>query len=938
MLFVTLFSLVSVGKLHAQNGIVRGTVSNNNGFYLPGANVMIENLNKNAISDINGKYVFFDVPDGAYSLKVKYLGFEDMVKEIIVAGGETSVTNFTLAKNMEALETVVLEAYKLGGQAKALNIQKNKINITNIISNNQVRKFPDGNIGDALKRIPGITVQLDQGEARNIIIRGLAPQLNSVSINGSRIPSAEADNRNVQMDLIPSDMIQSVQVNKTITPNMPADAIGGAVNLITRSSPKDFRLSATAGSGINFITDKRILNASFLIGDRTENDKFGWMLSASINDTDFGSDNVEAEWTNKAESSISGEDIEVNPYTSDAENRTYFIQRIRRSFSANMDYAFNENNTIYLKTIYNWRDDKENRYAKIYSDIVPEFAPGTENIVGYQGLLVRENKGGKGTSRAENTRLEIQRMQNYTLGGEHIFNNMKLEWMLAYAKASEEKPNERGIAYATKNEEIPLNVNLSNPRRPSFSLVNPEDGALNQFTELDMLSEEIGNTAEEDYNATVDLTFPFTLFNNNEGTIQFGGRVRLKNKTQDNEFYEYEPTDDNPQDFGSLASVPTRNFTDPDFLVGSQYEAGSFVDPEFLGGLDLNNPSLFNKKDNPEEYLIENFDVNENVFAAYLMTTQQLTEKLSVLAGVRMEVTKTEAQGFQFDVDEEIISKTMDESSYTNILPGLHLKYNLNDKTVFRFAWTNTLARPNYIDLVPYEKIIREDEEIAKGNPNLEPTTSMNFDVRATHFFNSVGIASGGVFYKSIKDFIYTQIGEEEAGEFAGFKTFQPLNGENAYVAGIELAYQRQLDFLPGFAKNFGVYLNYTHITSEAQGITNEDGEERGNLELPGASPNMFNASLSYTGSKFTARLSANFSDAYISELGDTAFEDRYYDQQFFLDFNATFSINKNLSIYASLNNITNQPLRFYQGIEERTQQIEFYDRRLTFGVKYDIF
>ena len=127
-------------------------------------------------------------------------------------------------------------------------------------------------------------------------------------------------------------------------------------------------------------------------------------------------------------------------------------------------------------------------------------------------------------------------------------------------------------------------------------------------------------------------------------------------------------------------------------------------------------------------------------------------------------------------------------------------------------------------------------------------------------------------------------------------------------------------------------------MTSSADGIRNEDGDERDDLDLPNTSPNMFNGSIGYTDKKFSARLSANFSDAYIDEIGGNAFEDRYYDQQFFLDFNASYSITGNLRVYADLNNITNQPLRYYQGVSGRTMQAEYYSLRGTLGIKYDLF
>ena len=199
-----------------------------------------------------------------------------------------------------------------------------------------------------------------------------------------------------------------------------------------------------------------------------------------------------------------------------------------------------------------------------------------------------------------------------------------------------------------------------------------------------------------------------------------------------------------------------------------------------------------------------------------------------------------------------------------------------------------------------------------------------------------------GCFNKKINDFIYTFITEAQDDTFGagttGMMCSSLLNGDSASIFGAEVSFQRQLDFLPGFARNFSIYLNYTYLTSSADGIRNEDGDERTDLDLPNTSPNMFNGSLGYADKRFSARLSANFSDSYVDEIGGNPFEDRYYDTQFFLDFNASYAINKNLRIYTDVNNITNQPLRYFQGVKERTQQAEFYSVRFTFGLKYDLF
>ncbi|UAB85555.1 TonB-dependent receptor [Zunongwangia sp. SCSIO 43204] len=943
LLLVTLFVALNFSFTQAQTGAIKGNIADETGIYVPGAEVMIPEINKGTTTDFDGNFTLVEIPEGTYTLVVKYMGYEDLNKEVTVTSNQTLDVDLVLNSSTTTLETVQLLGGGLSAQARALNAQKNRPNITNIVSTEQIGKFPDANIGDAVKRIPGITMQVDQGEARNIIVRGLAPQLNSVTLNGSRIPSAEGDNRNVQMDLIPSDMIQTIEVSKAVTPDMDADALGGSVNLVTRSAPEDFRLAATVGSGINFITDKRILSGSFLVGDRTKDGKFGFMVSASINDNDFGSDNVEAEWSNEFEyntgqQDAEGEDIlqemDLNPYASAFEIRKYLVQRVRRSFSANLNYDFNDNNSLYFKSMYNWRDDRENRFAYA-SEILDgedisqgDFTITNGNLVRFPAEAERETKGGIPGGRIQNRRLEDQRMQNYTLGGDHLFGNLKFDWMGSYAKASEERPNERYISWETEYI-VDNGINPEEPLQTPINTTSPSDFELKEITE------EYQYTEEEDINVFANFELPADFFNQGSGIVKFGVRGRFKNKNRDNNFFEYEPENG----FENMSQTDVIRKDGNDFLAGEQYRPGFFTSPEYLGSLDLNSDQ-FGSEDLPDEYLQENFEAEENVYAGYIMANQNLSKNFSILAGVRLEATNISSLGneliFNEDGDFEGATPVTDESDYTNILPSVHLKYNVNNNTILRFAWTNTLARPNYIDLVPYRAVNNEDEEISVGNTDLDPSISMNFDFMAEYYFNSVGILSGGVFYKDIEDFVYTYISEDEA---TGYDVFQPLNGDEANVYGAEVSFQRQLNFLPGFAKNFGIYLNYTYLHSEANGIRNEDGDLREDeLSLPGSSPNMFNGSLSYSDKRFSARLSANFSDAYLDELGGNAFEDRYYDEQFFLDFNMSYSINKNLRIFADLNNITNQPLRYYQGVANRTMQIEYYSQRLTFGLKYDLY
>lgn len=911
LLFTILFSITSF----SQNGNIQGTIIDEQGLPIPFGNVVIEALKQGVISDADGKFLFVNIPEGKQIVKVTHIGYADSETEVNVQAGVTAQIRISINPTVLELDGVVITGYN-SSQAKALNAQKNKQNITNIISTDQIGKFPDANIGDALKRVPGITMQVDQGEARNIIIRGLAPQLNSVTLNGSRIPSAEGDNRNVQMDLIPADMIQLIEVNKAVTPDMDADALGGSVNLVTRTSPNGFRVAATIGSGVNLITDKRILNGSFLIGDRSKNGKLGWMISTSVNDSDFGSDNIEFEWDDSDTPNVTEHDI-----------RTYLVQRIRRSFSANLDYAFDANNKIFLKTMYNWRDDRENRYRLRYKDI--ELIDEDDPSQGFQAEVRRQTKGGIDNGRNQNTRLEDQRMQNYSLGGEHLFGKLKLDWMASYASASEERLNERYIEYRLKD--VAVTSNLLNTEFPIISPVTASDVDFSNF-ELKEITEENQFTEEQDFNTFLNAKLPLNLFNNENGFLKFGVRSKIKDKVRTNNFAEYAPTNGA---FDDLTALPLIDQNDANFLAGSQYGAGQYVDPAFLGTLDLSNATLFDAEDVPSEYVRANYEVKEQVFGAYAMTSQQLSERLEVLAGVRIESTKTEAIGNQIEDKEDVLGTIEADNNYVSLLPGLHFKYNLNSRTVLRFAWTNTIARPNYADIVPSVDVVADDEEIYLGNPELDAAKSMNFDLMGEYYFKNVGIISAGLFQKNIEDFTYQFVTEDAA---TGFDVFQPQNGDDANIFGAEFSFQRQLDFLPGFARNFNLMLNYTYLTSSADGIRNSDGEERADVDLPGTAPNMFNGSLGYNDKKVSLRLSANYSDAYIDEIGGNALEDRYYDEQFLVDFNASYTINDNFNVYFDLNNITDQPLRYYQGLKNRTMQAEYYGRRITFGLKYNLF
>lgn len=912
LLFLVFLSFI----INAQStSIIKGRILDDDQLPLPGANINLEALEIGTASDVNGFYTIVKVPIGNQKISVSYIGYGAKTKEIAVKAGENIELNFKLSPGIMLNEVQI--GYQLQGQAKALNQQRSNDNISNIVASDQVGKFPDANIGDAIKRIPGINVQYDQGEARFGHVRGTEPRLNSVTINGDRMPSAEGDIRAVQLDLIPSDMIQTIEVTKTLSSDMDADAIGGSINLVTRSAPSSTRFSATLGSGYNIISNKPTLTASAIIATRIAKDKLGIVFSGSYYDNPLGSDNIEAEWEM---------DDNGNEFTSDFQVRQYEVQRIRKSASLALDYKINNKNTITLSGIYNHRNDWENRFRRRYKDIEYDEESGK-----WYTEIRRQTKGG--TSNNKYARLEDQKTMTAKLKGDHLLGHIKLDWSTSYAKASEERPNERYITY--KADDVEIIPNFSNQNRPSYT-VDQEYADFNTNYGLKELTEENQYTDEIDLKAKLNLEIPL-LTGDFENKLKFGGKYRGKEKKRDNNFYEYEPLEE--EAFDALVQQNLIDKTKDHFLAGD-YQAGHFINNEFLGNQNLNNLEYFDKSKVNEE-LAGNYNAKENIASAYIMLKQNLGKQLKATIGLRLENTSLESQGYSYDADEDELTQTPKATdSYINVLPNLQVKYAINENQILRFAFTSTLARPNYYDLVPYREVYMEDNEIKIGNPSLNPTTSNNIDLMYENYFNSIGLLSGGLFYKSISNFIIeTELRDYEFEGHTWDKYYNTVNGGDAAIIGAEIAFQRQLDFLPGALKGIGVYANYTYIHSEVKNFDIK-GRENEKLALPGTPENNMNASLSWEHKGFSIRVSANWASAFRDSegIGESEFYDRWYDQVFYLDVNSYYAFAKHWKIFVDASNLTNQPLRYYQGHVDRMMQAEYYNTRITAGIKFDMF
>lgn len=918
--------LANVNVNELKHGTIKGRILDTSNQTLPGATIYIDSLHTGVVSDINGFYTLTNIAPGTYKVKVSYVGYSPVEMTITVPEGKTVESDVMLNDGVKLREVVVGGAFN--GQRRALSSQKNAMGIVNVVSADQVGKFPDSNIGDALKRISGINVQYDQGEARFGQVRGTSADLSSVTINGNRIPSAEGDTRNVQLDLIPADMVQTIEVNKVVTADMDADAIGGSINLVTKNTPNKRMFNATAGSGYNAVSKKAQLNLGLTYGDRFFNDKLGLMFSGSYQNAPGGSDNAEFEYDVDDGSVVMKE----------AQMRQYYVTRERQSYSLALDYEFNPDHKISFKGIYNRRNDWENRYRVVYKDL-DESDPSEQSIE-------LQTKGGAGDTR--NARLERQQTMDFTLDGEHnLGGRLLMDWAASFSRASEDRPNERYFGLKMDNN---TGENLINTfrgiggRAPYSTIAIP--GLDNEGWELDELTNSNQSIYENEWKFRLNFELPLMkgLYGN---TLRFGGKYTNKEKDRETTMYKYDGEDvnDNPifNDGGAWREHGSSQIR-KGFMVGDNYPEGThFVSKKYLGSINFN--SMQGEPDYEE--MSGNYHAKEEITSAYLRFDQKLGQKLDLMLGLRMEHTALNYRGLNWVVDEDenesLESTGNRKNSYTNWLPSVLLKYDVNDDLKLRASFTETLSRPKYSALIPSVNYNRADEEATIGNPNLKPTTSYNFDLSAEYYFKSVGLVSVGLFYKSINNVIVDEVwkGMDSQLPITGtydYEISKPINAYDADLFGVEVAYQRDFGFITPALKCLGFYGNYTYTANKTKNHhfehrVLEDGED---VDMIGSPEHTANASLFFEKWGFNLRLSYNFASAFVDEMGEVAQLDRYYDKVNYLDLNASYTFGKRFktTIYADVTNLLNQPLRYYQGTKDRTAQVEYYGARFNAGIK----
>ncbi len=914
------------------------------------AAVAIEGTTLGTNTDEQGQFRIDDISSPRVTLVISYLGYRSYRQTLDLRSNATRSIRISMNESEFSLEEVTVRG-QAGGTIQAMIEQKQAESIKNIISAEQIATFPDLNAAEVLQRIPGITLQRDQGEGRFVQLRGTPPELTTFQVNGEQIPSPEGNVRYVGLDIIPSDQIESIEVTKVLTPDMDADGIAGNVNIKTKEAAgPDPEVRLTLSGGYANIRQTPNYQAQFSYGQRYG--KFGFHINSSYFRNERGSDNLEFDFVKGPffGSQDAGRENFFVQYR-EVQLRHYDLVRTRIGVSPSMDLRFNENSRIYLQGMYNSFTDDETRRRLIYE--LDDAVSATFYLFGGVNHDVRE-------------RVKRQELSTLALGGEHRIGQATLDYQLFYAYARELEPDKLEAVFDSPGQAINIDFDLSDPDFPRATFPVPSNAVnatnYDEF-ELEELLFEDTEVTDQNFTPRVNLSIPFFLPGATDGYFKVGGKIRYKQKDRDIRALNlgaYFQTSNIYPGEGPPLSLTTVNdgFRDTD-LLGEGYLLEFMPSPKLLRDFYESYPQFFiiDRTGTRVASFGEDYEAEEIIYAGYGMVRQDFG-KLMLIGGVRMEHTDIDYVGRNILLDRGRfvgIDTLTDERTHTFVLPQFQARYALNEKINLRAGLTYSYSRPNFEDVIPYRE--QDREEVKFGNPNLDYPLSLNIDLLAERYYRR-SILSGGVFYKNIQDFIFFfKRFAHECEDFSAcplVEITQAVNGISARVYGAELQAQFKFDFLPSFWSNFGIYTNYTYTYSEARikervsanfadaivqfgeeeltVNTTTDAEET--LPLPGQSPHAANLALFYDADRFFARLTANYQDDFLFQLGADPDLDEYFDSSLRLDFTTNYQITRHINVFADVLNIIDTPLRLYLGQEDLTQQSEYYSWWARVGFK----
>ncbi|MES2693290.1 MAG: TonB-dependent receptor [Verrucomicrobiota bacterium] len=958
-----------------ETGTISGRVRNEaTGAYLEGANVVLQPLGRTTLTSRDGSFTFSRLPPQRYELLVSHTGTDSKTVDVVVAAGATATPEIALTAGIYQLETFVV-AGEREGSALAAQLQRNAPNVKNVLSADTFGSVADENIGNFLLRVPGITGDAPEGNVNFIRIRGVDPNMNAVTVDGTRTASGGTQGglgRAFEIDKFPASLIDSIEVTKAPTPDMDADSIGGSVNLKTKSAFNQKGLLATYKIGNSYNTGRKTFRptASFMVSDTVGREqRLGVIFTASFNSNSNPRDTIFGAW----EGTLATDRPAY--YTLSSAGEDYFENK-RGGAGLRFDYRWSANTTVYVNLMYSGNHDRlfrrRNAFAGFTGVVFDHFdAAGVPRSATNQVATLLPGWTYTVTETINQTfqftqfdRTRDQNGYNVHLGGDRRFATAKLDFNLNFStsRGIEDRvnltPTVTGVGFRF-NRDLP---DPDNPAGATFQQISGPD--ITNAANFNFPSVGFNHDLKKETIWGGQLNFKQTLPTSLPVYVQTGLRFRI----QDPEQFFTRPSYNYVGPRGAaLARFVDQSYTyQPKALRGTMPSTRFFHIPTVLYELE-NTPSSFtlDRVVTLRNELINDRNASEAVYAAYVMAGAQL-RRLNVLAGLRAEETHVQGIGsFQAISTEERArrlawvgtvteaenlrrtqaeygNRRSNRSDYRNVFPGLHFKYDVSAGLLARASYSTGIGRPNFTTIIPNDSVNDAAQRVTANNTSLRPQRSDNFDVTLEYYFKPAGMFTVGAFMKEIDDFIFmTDRGLIAAGadngfggDYAGYTLTTQANGGSARIRGVEVSYQQQFSKLPGFWRGFGVYANHTWLQTEGDygtvGTTVQTGQ------VPGFIPQSGNLGLSYIQRGWTLRAQYNYNSRALGNTLNANVALRQYNySKRRVDFNAAYALSPKLTLFVDVINALSDTLgdNPYIYIPERKRGADLFTAEVKFGV-----
>jgi TonB-dependent receptor len=915
------FGLALASALHADTIVGRVTDANTQA-YLPGTSVFVRELSRTVVADREGQFVLRNVPAGTYTLEASYLGYDPRSTTVTVSDGGVARATLILGEEVRRMAAFVIEGNR-EGQARALQVKRTAPNVVDIVSADSIGKLPDGNAAEAVRRLPGVFAEIDQGEGRYVVVRGIDSNLNNVTIDGQAVGSPQGEGRAVALDAVPADLISRIDVVKAVTPDMDHGAIGASVNIATPSAfDRDGTFVHASGNlGYNEKSGDSPTGASVLYGTTFGADRrWGVVLGASYSNRQYRSDRMSTgAWQLRGPHYV--------PVTQSL--FLYGMDRTRLGFTGSLEFRPREGIEWYLRSSHNTFQDYEERQL---SDVE------TLGTLSEQTATSGRFSGGRGT---KEFRLNdfTQTIASHTFGGRLESGDGELDFSVNVGLAREETPERVDWEFRSSTSALPLTYDTSGEL---FLFRHGDNFARPEAYPFRRVRRRTDDEREDSRSAAVNYRREAAWIGQN-GFWKVGARWVNRDREVDRTNNNY---------VGAQAfHLGSFDFTRPEpsgFFEGF-YRIGPLMSYDAVETFFRNRPEFFRRDDvsSANDSTLNDYSVDETVTAGYAMAGVD-TPFGSLLGGVRVEQTSGDYGGLERRPSPRPLRRSSD---YTNAMPGLHWRYAPNRAWVFRAGWTNTVGRPNYPDIVPtrdfdFSEVSpgRYTGSVSGGNPALDPYESMNIDVAAEYYLSASGVVSVGFFHKRIENPVYTRSDLLENVTFDGLAfdrlvTSRPENAESGKITGFELNLQQQLTALPSPFDGLGISVNHTIVDSEAR-ITSDPAKGRTDkLPFFKQADAVTNLALFYEKYRVSLRVAVSQTGDYLTGASATPGGqfDSYRLRRTLWDAKASYRLTDRWRLFGEWQNINDEPLANFSGVSSRRTASEIYDWTLNFGVNWSL-